>query len=296
MTIIKDTFDQLRCDHPITLTIGNFDGIHAGHQQLIERLMLYPDTKHALMTFDPHPAKVLRKKDIRTLTSTADKIELLGAYVLDDVFIVTFDEAFSKMSSKTFIEGLKALNVKRLILGRDARFGYQGEGSVDALADEFEVVVVDDMLYNHTRVSTTYIKDLIHEGDIQTARKLLNRHYVIKGVVVHGNAVGRKLGFPTANIDYMSYVIPKNGVYYVKVQVDHVWYSAMANIGNNPTLNYSSNRRLEVYILDFDEALYGKTVDVAFFAYLRPEMKFSGRKALIEQLQKDESTIRKLTI
>jgi len=296
MKIIKGPHHTITNDMPLTITIGNFDGIHAGHQQLIERLMLYPDTKHAVMTFDPHPLMTLRKNDIRTLTTTDDKIELLGAYVIDMLLVITFDEAFSTITIGDFIRFLERINVKRVIIGRDARFGYKGEGTVADLEKVFEVVVVDDMLYHHTRVSSSYIKDLIREGDVKTARTLLNRTYAIKGTVVPGNSVGRSLGFPTANIDYGRYVVPKSGVYHVKVRVNGVWHDGVANIGNNPTLNYSSDVRLEVYILDFDRRIYGESLDIAFLGYLRPEMKFPDKDALIRQIESDVESVRKMTM
>ena len=215
---------------------------------------------------------------------------------MDYVFVVDFDIPFSELTVEQFIEFLRRINVKRLVIGRDARFAYRGEGTIQDLKKYFYVDVLDDLVYNHTRVSTTYIKDFLSSGDLGSARKLLNRHYDIKGIVVHGNKIGHKLGFPTANIDYGTYYLPKSGVYYVKVQVDGKWYHAMANIGNNPTLNFSFEKRLEINILDFDQDIYGKKLDIIFMHYIRQELKFKNKKELIDQLKKDENSIRKLTI
>ncbi len=195
-----------------------------------------------------------------------------------------------------FVDFLKGINVKRLVIGRDARFGYRGEGTITDLKKYFFVDVVDDLVYNHTRVSTTYIKDFLSIGDLGSARKLLNRHYDIKGLVVHGNKIGHKLGYPTANIDYGNYYLPKSGVYYVKVGIAGKWYHGMANIGNNPTLNFSFEKRLEIHILDFKQNIYGQTIDIVFMYYLRNEMKFRNRKELVEQLKNDEIAVRKLTL
>ncbi len=296
MKIINKPYDEIQNNDPITMTMGNFDGLHLGHQQLIERVLSYSDTKHAVMTFDPHPSSVLRKQVFRTLTQKDDKIALFARYPLDYAFIVPFEQQFSELSVMDFVDFLKGINVKRLVIGRDARFGYRGEGTISDLKKYFFVDVVDDLVYNHTRVSTTYIKDFLSIGDLGSARKLLNRHYDIKGLIVHGNKIGHKLGYPTANIDYGNYYLPKSGVYYVKVGIDGKWYHGMANIGNNPTLNFSFEKRLEIHILDFKQNIYGQTIEIIFMHYLRNEMKFKNRKELIEQLKNDEIAIRKLTL
>ena len=296
MKIISSPYHLIENKDPITITMGNFDGLHLGHQQLIERVLTYEDTKHGVLTFNPHPSSVLRKQMFRTLTQKDDKIDLFSRYPMDYVFVVDFDIPFSELTVEQFIEFLRRINVKRLVIGRDARFAYRGEGTIQDLKKYFYVDVLDDLVYNHTRVSTTYIKDFLSSGDLGSARKLLNRHYDIKGIVVHGNKIGHKLGFPTANIDYGTYYLPKSGVYYVKVQVDGKWYHAMANIGNNPTLNFSFEKRLEINILDFDQDIYGKKLDIIFMHYIRQELKFKNKKELIDQLKKDENSIRKLTI
>ncbi len=296
MKIITSKYNLIKNEAPLTVTMGNFDGLHLGHQQLIERVLSYKDTKHAVITFYPHPSEVLRKQTFRTLTQKSDKIELFSRYPLDFTFIIDFDMAFSELTVTQFIDFLRSINVKRLVIGRDARFAYRGEGTIADLKRYFFVDVVDDLVYNHTRVSTTYIKDFLSSGDLGSARKLLNRHYDIKGIVVHGNKIGHKLGFPTANIDYSTYYLPKSGVYYVKVLVDGKWFHGMANIGNNPTLNFSFEKRLEINILDFNRDIYGKRVDIVFMHYIRQELKFKSKKELIEQLKKDEMAIRKLTI
>ncbi|MDY0074511.1 MAG: bifunctional riboflavin kinase/FAD synthetase [Acholeplasmataceae bacterium] len=296
MKIITAQHHLIQNKEPLTITIGNFDGLHLGHQQLIERVLSYPDTKHGVMTFDPHPSSVLRRQPFRTLTQKDDKIDLFAKYPLDYAFIVTFDPSFSELRIDQFIDFLRRISVRRIVIGRDARFAYRGEGTIAHLKKYFFVDVVEDLVYNHTRVSTTYIKDFLSTGDLGSARKLLNRHYDIKGIVVHGNKIGNKLGYPTANIDYDNYYLPKSGVYYVKVIIDNKLYHAMANIGNNPTLNFSFEKRLEIYILDFNQQIYGKKIDIIFMHYLREELKFRNKKELIEQLGKDEIAVRKLMI
>jgi riboflavin kinase / FMN adenylyltransferase len=295
MIILYNTYDKIENTDDLTITMGNFDGLHLGHQRLINRVLRYKDTKHAILTFDPHPSEILRKKQFRTLTQKRDKIELFSNFPLDYAIIVKFDEVFSKLNVKEFIDFLKRLSVKRLVIGRDARFAYRGVGTIDELKKYFVVDVIDDLVYNHTRVSTTYIKDFLIAGDLGSARKLLNRHYQISGRVMHGHKIGRGIGYPTANIDFGNYFLPRMGVYYVKIFVDDTWHHAMANIGNNPTINFSEARRLEIFILDFDEDIYEKKVIIDFMHYMRPEYRFPNKAALIRQLKKDEQMVRSLT-
>jgi len=290
-----NTYQKLNNDDPITVTIGNFDGLHRGHQQLIERVISYQDTKHAVITFDPHPLGVIRKQPVKTLSHVSEKLEMFKELGLDYVFIVEFTSEFSNLSVHQFLSFLKQMNVKRVVIGRDARFAYRAEGSIEDLKKHFEVEVVDDLLFNDTRVSTTYVKDLLAIGDLLSAKILLNRNYKINGIVVHGNKVGHKLGFPTANIDYDHYFLPQNGVYHVKVNIKDQVYHGMANIGYNPTVNFTSEKRLEIYILDFNQNIYNETLRIEFLSYIRPEYKFKSRKELIDQLKSDEATVRALS-
>lgn len=295
MIIYYNTYDKIENTEDLTITMGKFDGLHLGHQQLINRVLRYKDTKHAILTFDPHPSEVLRKKPFRTLTQKRDKIEFFSQFALDYLIIVKFDETFSKLNVMEFINFLRKISVKRLVIGRDARFAYRGLGNITELRKYFVVDVLDDLVYNHTRVSTTYVKDFLIQGDLGSARKLLNRHYQINGNVMHGHKIGRGIGYPTANIDFGNYYLPRMGVYYVKIFVNDKWYHAMANIGNNPTINFSEARRLEVFILDFDEDIYDKKVIIDFLHYLRPEYRFPSKDALIVQLKKDEQMVRSLS-
>ena len=295
MIIQYDTYDKIENKEDLTITLGNFDGLHLGHQRLINRVLRYEDTKHAVITFTPHPSEVLRNMPFRTLTQKRDKIQLLAEFSLDYAFFVKFDEAFSKLSVKEFIDFLRSISVKRIIIGRDARFGYRGQGTIDDLKKYFAVDVLDDFLYNHTRVSTTYIKDFLLQGDLDSAKKLLSRNYEITGKVVHGKQIGRDLGFPTINIDFDNYFLPRMGVYQVEVFILDRWYYGMANIGNNPTINFSEARRLEIFIFDFDEDVYQKKVIIKFLQYIRPEYRFVNKNELVKQLKKDEQIIRTLS-
>lgn len=296
MKIFYDEYTKIKNKKELTLTMGNFDGVHLGHQQLINRVLSYEDTERAILTFDPHPSSVLRNVPFRTLMQKKDKIEIFSQYPLDYAFIVQFDETFSKLSVDQFIRFLKNLSVKRLVIGRDARFAYRGQGTIEDLKKHFIVDVLKDLVYLNTRVSTTYIKDFLDQGDLKSAKALLNRNYQISGLVVHGHKIGRGIGFPTANIDFDNYYLPRMGVYYVKVLIDDQWYDAMANIGNNPTINYSYAKRLEIYILDFSEDIYQQKLVVEFLKYIRPEYRFVSKESLVEQLEKDKQVVNELAI
>lgn len=294
MIKIKDVYNKIKNTEPVTLTIGNFDGIHLGHQALILKTTSYQDTKSALMTFDPHPVSFLTKKPHGQLMSVIDKLDCLNAFHLDYVWMVSFDDAFASLTIEAFIDYLKSLNVKRLVLGKDARFGQYGAGGIEDLKPYFDVVVIEEEIYEHMRISSSLVKTRLSQGDIQVAKTLLSRNYRIYGQVVHGNHLGRTLGYPTANIEYGDYHIPKLGVYAVGVLHQQKWYYGMANIGHNPTINYQEKPRLEVYIFDFDDDLYGKHLALEFYDYIRSEKKFDSKDHLIHQLKSDEQAIRKL--
>lgn len=294
MKIYYNSYDQMNNKKPITLTMGNFDGLHMGHQRLINRVLTYRDTKHAVLTFDPHPSAVLRDSSFKTLMQKRDKLDQFSALELDYAFVVKFDKQFSQLSVEEFIQFLKSINVKRLVIGRDARFGYRGQGTIKDLEKRFAVDVVPDLVYKNIRVSTTYIKDFLKNGDIEIANELLGNPYLIRGKIVHGNQIGKSLGFPTANVDYNHYFLPKVGVYYVNIQIDDKQYFGMANIGYNPTVNYSIEKRLEVHIFDFNDSVYNHAIAVTFIQFIRDEMKFKSKSILIKQLNKDRDTIKQL--
>ncbi len=294
MKILRDNYNNIINNEEITLTIGNFDGVHLGHQQLIKKVLSYSDTKHALMTFSPHPMKVLRDISFKEISSLDQKIEFLKPFNLDYLFIVNFNEAFYKLSKEAFINFLKSIKVKRLVIGKDFRFGINASGSLSDLVNDFDIVIVDDEKRGQIRISTTYIKDLIRETKLDEAEKMLSRKYQIKGKVIDGDKVGRTLGIPTANLLVENFVLPNNGVYFVVVIVDGKKYGGALNIGYNPTINYSVTKRVEVHILDFDEFIYGKEVTLVFYKYLRPELQFSNKEILIKQLVDDVSLCKKM--
>lgn len=295
MILHKGRFENFKNTEPLTMTIGNFDGLHNGHKALIEKLK-YDDTKTAVLTFYPHPMKVLRDmSQHKVVTSIEQKIELIEEAGVDHLFLADFDRTTAAITKEEFIKILKSLNVVRLVLGVDFRFGQQAKGHIQDLMDDFEVVIVNDIKHLETRISTTYIKDLLYSGELEKAAKLLGRPYCIRGEVIHGDKVGRTLGMPTANLDVDSYVLPPNGVYYVKVKYQNQIFAGALNIGYNPTINYSIKKRVEVYILNFNQSIYGEILEIEFKKYLRPEMQFKSKDELIVQLQKDIEMVKNLS-
>ncbi|MFA5692880.1 MAG: bifunctional riboflavin kinase/FAD synthetase [Acholeplasmataceae bacterium] len=287
MKTINNSYQKINNDEKITLAIGNFDGIHLGHQNIIKKALAFEDTKTAVMTFYPHPQSVLTNSKRPFLMDNHDKKLNLKKLGVDLFFIVKFDLTFSKLSVDEFINFLKKINVKRLIIGKDFRFAHRGRGSYDDLLKHFEVVLMDDLLFRKVRVSSTYIKSLLDLGNIKLANTLLTRSYAIHGKIVHGNKVGTTLGYPTANIDFGNYYLPKTGVYATRIKINDKIYLSTTSLGHNPTINYSSSKKLESYIIDFDEMVYGKEVTVYFDHYLRDELKFDKLDDLLLQMKKD---------
>lgn len=294
MIKILDHIKNIQFDQALTLTFGNFDGFHIGHQKLIERTRSFSDTLSAVMTFDPHPQQFLASQHYKRLMSPLEKMEIVERNGIDVMFTVVFDETFSNVSQEDFINHLKRIHVKRLVVGKDARFGKNGQGRLEDLRQYFEIVIVEDEMYHNKRVSSTLIKSLLLNGTLQEVTNILHRPYRIHGKVEHGNHLGQTLGYPTANVDYDQFQIPKLGVYAVRVRVLGNMYLGMANIGHNPTINYQMHPRLEVFIFDFNENIYHKHVTLDFIAYIRQEQRFSSKESLMNQLKLDEFQVRTL--
>ena len=278
---------------PLTIVIGNFDGIHVGHKELIKTALTFTDTKHAAMTFNPHPIAFFTN-DFSHLSSLDDKINEFVKCNFDYFFGITFNKEFSSLDVKEFVDFLRQINVKRIILGDDFRFGKNGIGNPSKLSEYFEVLVIPYLLIENTKVSSSNIRDLVTVGDMQTAKLMLGNDYFINGVVVHGNEIGRILGFKTANIDFNYYLLPKNGVYATKIEMNNNIYYGMANIGNSPTVNFSNEKRLEVNIFDFDFDIYNCPIKVSFLKFIREEKKFKDKHELINNLENDKKEITKL--
>ncbi|MGI6787727.1 MAG: bifunctional riboflavin kinase/FAD synthetase [Acholeplasmataceae bacterium] len=296
MKVIKGKYYKINNQEPLALAIGNFDGVHLGHQSLINQLLTFDSSyQKGVLTFTPHTMQYFTHHQFQTIHTVNDKINELLKFPIDKVYLVEFDAEFSSLEIHEMIEFLKRINVKKIVVGSDFRFGKKGLGKPSDLANDFEVYVVKDVYYHEIMVSSTLIKDYIANGNLSLVRELLNHEYLISAVVIAGNQIGRTIGFPTANLDYDNLLLPPNGVYFVKVHYQDSIYFGMANIGYNPTINFTKEKKLEVHIIDFDQMIYGKTIKIEFIKWLRPEKKFNSKADLIMQLENDRKDIIKLS-
>ena len=275
---------------PVCAAIGNFDGVHLGHQKLIYECKRH-GYKSAVLTFYPHPSVFLKKiPNYPLITPLEIKTDIISRFGVDYLIVIEFTEEFSQMSKEEFMQKLKFLNIKSVVCGYDFTFGRRAEGNISDLAKEFEFYEVKKFVFDDVRVSSTYIRELISTGNVREAKRLLGRTYSIRGKVKYGNQQGRLLGFPTANIDYKNYFLPQAGVYFTSIMVDGIQYLGMANIGHNPTFNFKDKLELETHIFNFDEDIYDHTIEVFFISKIRDEKKYSSKDELINQLKKDKET------
>ncbi len=277
--------------------LGFFDGVHLGHQQLLKKvddISKEKGLKKAIMTFSIHPKQILEKRDYAYLMSLSEKIKILKEWKFDYFYIIDFDQEVARLEPDIFLKKYIINHcIKHVVCGFDFHFGNKGKGDISTLANNsfFDVTVVDEYTENSLKVSSSYIKSLLNDGYIEKANHLLTRPYRVSGEVVYGLQNGRKIGFPTANINYGHYVVLKKGVYGVYLIVHGKRYKGMANIGYNPTVGVIHNLSLEVNIFNFDQNIYGESVDVDFIFRVRDECKFESLNHLKEQLEKDKKHI-----
>lgn len=280
------------------LTIGVFDGVHRGHQQIIRALTAGAHAVGApavVLTFDPHPATVLSGREIKCLTTVEERADLLLALGVDVVVSERFTPELSRVSAHEFMSWLtRRLGLRHLLIGYDFALGKGREGNAARLQEigqelGYEVQVIPALTDESGVVSSTEIRKLIRVGDVSEAAKLLGRPYSLSGPIIHGDGRGRKLGIPTANMDYpRQKAIPANGIYACWAWADGVRYMAATNVGIRPMFTPDLQEPLiEAYFLDFNGDLYGKTVTLEFVARLRDEMKFPSVEDLIQQMRRD---------
>ncbi|KQO99931.1 bifunctional riboflavin kinase/FAD synthetase [Leifsonia sp. Leaf264] len=306
--IVYDGLDAVPADRPASVvTIGKFDGVHAGHRAVIDRLRA---TAHreglaaVVVTFDRNPLALLNpQKCPASLVSNEQKLELLGETGIDATLLVAFDQAFAAQSPEDFVRRVlvDGLGARRVLVGSDFRFGAKGAGDVALLrelgeASGFVVEVIDDVRPDgEHRVSSTWIRRLLDEGDVAAAETLLGHVPSVRGVVVHGAARGRELGFPTANLSPESEgLIPADGVYAGHLIDAGVRYPAAISVGNNPTFEGVPQKQVEAYVIDEEIDLYDHVVTVEFSHRIRGMWAFTGIDALIEKIQSDVDTARAL--
>lgn len=290
---------------PVVLSIGVFDGVHRGHQEVlrsaIERARAIDGIPIAL-TFDPHPARVLRpERAPMLLTSTPHKTKLIEAVGFSHLLLVTFDSDFAAKPAEAFVRELAmAAPIRTICVGEGWAFGRGRAGNVAMLTElglqfGYDVCETPAVIIDGEVVSSTRIREAVERGDLDVARKLLGRDYTVFGTVEKGAQLGRKLGFPTANLRAHNEQFPPNGVYAVRVTLDDRLLTGVANIGIRPTIaEESPSRRLEVHLFDFEGDLYGRELDVNFVAFLRGERKFEGVDALRTQIADDARIARDL--
>lgn len=306
MRILRSISELSELRGPVTLSIGVFDGVHLGHKAVLQAAM--DDAAAAggtavALTFDPHPARVLRPdRAPRLLTSTPHKARLIGAMGMPCLLVVPFDAKFAACPAENFIHDLaaKCRPLRRICVGERWAFGHNRSGDVALLrrlGDElgFAVSEAPSVRVENETVSSTRIRLAVESGELDVARALLGRDYTILGTVEHGDELGRKIGFPTANLRAHNEQFPPDGVYAVRVQIGPDSLPGVANIGFRPTVSSGAlERRLEVHVFAFDGDLYGRDLDVDFISFLRGERKFSGLDALKAQIAADAEEARRV--
>lgn len=301
MKVVRNFYD-IRIDIGSVLTVGSFDGVHLGHKSIFENLIAISGKQNlesVIITFDPHPRKVLgiADKNFKLLTSLDEKIELFEQIGIDQIFIIPFTKEFSKLTYKQFVESIlvEKLRVREMVIGHDHHFGKDREGRIDKLIDlgkthGFSVKQISPFTTDSKIISSSLIRQLLEEGKIENANEFLGRQYSIKGKVVKGDGRGKGIGFPTANIQLEDEdkVVPKRGVYAVDVVHENEVFKGMMNIGNRPTFNFDP-LTLEVHIFNFDVYIYGNLLKIRFKKYIREEKKFSNASELKNQLNDDKN-------
>jgi riboflavin kinase / FMN adenylyltransferase len=292
------------CSGPQVIVIGEFDGVHAGHQEVIRRGQERAESLGiplAIMTFHPHPREVLgHAQYARMLTPLSERLRIVHELGVHRAYVVSFNERFSKFSPEQFVQKvLIPLQPETVVVGFDFAFGHRGAGNPDTLCElgsgRFAVEVVRPVHMEGSKVGSTQIRDCLQEGRVEEANALLKRPYTIEGIVVHGAARGRQIGFPTANIQFTDcYVYPRSGVYVVRLWLNESDFKyGVANVGYKPTVQAESTEpTLEVHLFDFKESIYGAKVRTQFLSFLRDEQKFSSLDALVSQIKEDASRAR----
>lgn len=304
MEIITSLDAELKNKYPATvIALGTFDGLHLGHTDVINTAKDYAERnglKLAVFTFSNHPLALIRPDLVPVrIISAEEKIKLLESFGVDYLINIPFTEDFAALSPDEFLDRLDCFNYRCLVVGENFTYGFLGSGKTETLErsgrkNGFDVIVRPLVKMNGNVVSSTGIRNLIQAGHIEYANRMLGRAYAITGTIVHGEQRGRKLGFPTANIELLhgEMAVPAPGVYAVTASIEGSIYEGMGNIGNNPTFNDVEHARLEVNLFNCSGDLYGKTMSVQFHKYIRAEKKFSGVEELCRQIEEDKKAIK----
>lgn len=306
MKIYQRLDEFIRLDYAV-VTSGTFDGLHKGHQKILNRVQEIArqhNGESVIITYWPHPRLVLQKGDsgLKLLSTFEEKAELLNRQGIDHLICIPFTPEFSQLSSQDFIQQIlvERIGTKKLVIGYDHRFGKNREGSFEHLVKHapeygFDVEEISRQDVDNIGVSSTKIRFALEDGDIDLANEFLSRPYRISGTVVEGNKIGRELGFPTANIKVNDpyKLVPGDGAYAVRVNHKRKVFKGMLNIGFRPTIQ-GMDKAIEVNIFDLNEELYGQELSIDFIKLLRKEIKFKNLEELRQQLLRDQSLASKI--
>lgn len=284
------------------IALGNFDGVHIGHQKLIETMLEQAKEKNLLpsmLIFENHTKSFVYGNGPRLLNTNSQKNEFLEKLGVRTLYTMKFNEHIMTLSPEDFVKEilLKKLNCSLVVVGTDYRFGHKASGNVGMLKDigkrlGLQVRVVEPVYYKDEIVSSTLVRQLLSEGNIRDANRLLGRPFGIVGEVINGKGLGKRLGVPTANIKPAGkYVVPKKGVYRTITRVNERYYPSATNVGINPTFS-EQELKVETYILDFDQSIYGLEIEVYFMEYIRPEIKFESTDKLKQKMDEDIAYVR----
>ena len=303
MQILSNLF-EIKLSKSTIATIGTFDGIHIGHQKILNSLVRFGkenSLKSVVITFDPHPRKIINKiNSIELINTIEEKKEKLKTLGIDYLIVQKFDEKFSETEANKFVEILKNnINIEKLIVGYDHRFGKNRNADINDLKKygkelNFEVIEIDALEIEEVNISSTKIRLAIKDGNIRLANSYLGYNFFLSGKVVKGHSRGKELGFPTANLRIEeNKIIPKNGVYLIKSKIDNQNIYGMMNIGYNPTFNNKS-KKIETHFFNLNKNLYGKIIKIELLEYIREEKRFETVDDLIQRLKLDREKCLKL--
>lgn len=300
MRIIKD-ISEIKRDEKSIITLGTFDGLHLGHQQIVDKVVQKSRSsggRSFLITFDPHPRKVIPgRNDVKLLSTLDEKIMILEQMNLDNLFVINFTPEFSRQSPEEFVEKylVSGIGLREIIIGYDHHFGKGRDGNFYILQElgrkfNFEVTLIPEFSVYGETVSSTKIRNSLLAGDVSKAGKMLGRPYSFTGKIVRGDGRGRQLGFPTANISVNNQdkLIPANGIYAAECIVDNEKHFGLLSIGSRPTFHQDGNIIPEFYIFDFDRDIYERIMQVNMVEKIRDEERFNSVDDLINQMKKDE--------
>jgi len=308
MVLVIRYSEYFRLERPSIVTIGTFDGVHLGHQQILRRLQNLKQTtglQTVVLTFEPHPRSILfpTQTDLRLLTTSDEKLRLLQQNGVDVTVIYPFSKQFAELEANTYLKQIiqDSLHTQHLVIGYDHRFGHNRIGNIETLkrhANTYGYAVEEISAHDidQITVSSTKIRKALEDGHLNVATEFLGHPYSIEGDVVKGKQLGRTLGYPTANLrpNDLLKLIPKNGVYFVSTEIEGNTIYGMMNIGTNPTTDTDNKRKIEVHFFEFSGDLYGKKLSVELHDRIRDEIHFSSIEALKTAIAQDEQVCREL--